>query len=135
MYWSSSGLVNNPTTPYGNILDLIRVDAAGNTQEYANLTPMCSGQPLSNCLYMGLGALFIPVDHYYDNRHILQLDELPQDTPTLVGYIYGGLVSTGQDIFGASPNAVTNQVYEVYVTPSKVGAVNWQNITNLYLGN
>lgn len=136
LYWSTTGLVNDNTTPYGNILDLISSDAAGNVQEYANLQPLCSGQPLASCLYMGLAAEFIPVPAYYDSRYILQLDQLPQNTPTLIGYIYGGLLSTEQDIFvsGPGPSFATNKVYAVYIVPSGSGTVNWQNITNLYPG-
>lgn len=135
LYWATSGLVYDNTTPLGNILDLITTDSSGNVQEYANFQPMCSGQPLSSCLYMGLSAHFIPVADYYDTRGILQLDQLPQNTATLVGYIYGGLLSPVQNIFGTTSDYVTNQVYEVYVTPSKVGTVSWLNVTNLFPGN
>lgn len=135
LYWASNGLNYDNTTPYGNILDLISADASGTVQEYANLTPLCSGQPLASCLYMGLAAHFIPIDTYYDSRGILQLDQLPESGPTLVGYVYAGLVSSGQDIFDASPNNATNQVYAVYVTPAGLGPISWRNITNLYPGN
>ncbi len=136
LYWGASGLVNDTTTPYGNILDLISSDGSGNVQEYANLQPMCSGQPLPSCLYMGLAAHFIPVANNYDSRSILQLDQLPQNSSTLVGYVYGGLISTVQNIFVTpDPTSATNKVYAVYVTPSGSGSVNWQNVTNLYPGN
>ena len=134
LYWTTSGLVQNGGTPYGNILDLISADASGNVQEYANIQPLCSGQPLANCLYMGLGAEFVPVDDYYDGRKILQLDQLSRNTPTLVGYIYAGLLSLNQDIFGTNASYPTNQVYAVYAVPEGAGA-NWKNITNLYPGN
>lgn len=133
LYWSASGLVYDNTTPYGNILDLISADAQGVTQEYANLTPVCGGQPLATCLYSGLVANFVAVDQYYDARGMLQLDQLPKNTATLVGYVYGGLVSSTQDIFGF-PNQSTNQVYGVYVNPDGSGRVSWQNVTNQYAG-
>lgn len=133
LYWGESGLVYDDTTPYGNVLDIVSVDASSNVQEYANLTPLCSGKPLSSCLYMGLSAYFIPIETYFDSRGILLLDALPQNTPTLVGYIYGGMTSTDQDIFSTpSPSTVTNQVYAVYVTPSTLGEVNWENVTNMF---
>lgn len=134
LYWTPNGLVNDNTTPYGNILDLISSDAASHVQEYANIQPLCSGQPLSSCIYMGLAAEFIPIENnYYDTRHILQLDQLPQNIATLVGYVYGGLLSPSREIFvSPSPSYATNQIYAVYVTPAGSGAVNWQNITNLY---
>lgn len=139
LYWSTSGLKYDNTTPYGNILDLISADRAGDVREYVNLKPLCSGKPLEKCLYMGLAAAFIPVEKYYDRRGILQLDELPKHAPTLVGYIYGGLVSTSQEIFPNPPNPddnfVTNQVYAVYIEPSVFGKLNWQNVTNQYVQN
>lgn len=145
VYWSPGGLQYDNTTPYGNILGLIRSDGAGNVQEYANFLPVCSGQPLASCLYMGIGAEFIPVDAYFDQRSILQLDQLPANKKTLVGYVYAGLVSTQQDIFALppppsppnppSPTYTSNQVYAVYVTPSEPGALTWKNISNLYPGN
>lgn len=148
LYWATGSslayLAYDNTTPYGNILDLISSGASGNVQEYANLKPMCSGQPLASCLYMGLSAEFIPVNKYYDKRSILQLDQLPPNTQTLVGYIYAGLLSPDQIIFTLppppppnppGPSYPTNQVYAVYVTPEAPLNVDWQNITNLHPGN
>ena len=142
LYWSPTGLVNDATTPYGNILDLIGYDATtGSAQEYANFQPMCSGQPLVSCLYMGLAGIFIPVPNagYYDSRHILQLDMLPRNTNTLIGYVYAGLLSPDQNIFTSvpppnGPSYTTNKVYAVYVTPSGSGPASWKNITNMYPG-
>lgn len=135
LYWAVSGLVYNNTTPLGNIMDLISTDTEGNVQEYVNLQPMCSEKPLAACLYMGLGAHFIRAADYYDARGILQLDQLPPNVSTLIGYIYGGLLSPVQNIFGTTADYVTNQVYEVYVSPSASGTVHWLNITNLFPGN
>ena len=137
LYWGTSGLVYDNSAPYGNILDLISSNAAGNVQEYANLQPLCSGQPVATCLYMGLTAQFIPTaENNYDSRHILQLDQLPQNSPTLVGYIYAGLLSPDRVIFtDPTPSYATNTVYAVYLTPAGSGALNWQNITNMFPGN
>lgn len=135
LYWGTNGLVfDNNNIPFGNVLDLVSADASGNVQEYANTLPLCGGQPLSNCLYMGVAADFIPVSaDYYDSRHILQLDQLPLNTATLVGYIYGGLISPVPNPFFNTPSVAyaTNQVYAVYVTPSGSTSNNWLNITNL----
>jgi hypothetical protein len=63
----------------------------------------------------------------------LQLDALPQNTPTLIGYMYGGMISTVPNPFNDETVAhVTNQVYEVYVTPNGTGANAWVNISGLY---
>lgn len=132
LYWSQDGLVYDNTTPYGNILDLISADHHG-VREYVHFDPMCSDKPLIKCLYMGIGAEFIPANDYYDHRGVLELDELPSHHKTLVGYIYGGLVSYSQEPFDDTDETfVTNQVYEVYVKPSAQGKVDWQNVTNVY---
>ncbi|MFA6301994.1 MAG: hypothetical protein WC627_02535 [Legionella sp.] len=133
LYWENGELVYNIDTNYGNILDLVRSDEHGKGQEYVNVTPIVGASPN---IYIGLVANFLPVDNdtYYDGRGILQLDALPQTTPTLIGYFYGGLIAATQEIFGF-PNQATNQVYAIYVTPSVPGTVNWQNVTNLNSGN
>ena len=133
LYWTVNGLAYDNSTPYGNVLDLISAYATGDVREYVNLTPMCSGQPLANCLYMGLSTEFIRTGNYYDHRDILQLDQLPQNSPTLVGYLYAGLTTPDQDIFPPTGNTtVTNQVYAVYVTPAGSTNVTWQNVTNVF---
>lgn len=130
LYWATSGLVYDDTTPYGNVLDLIRYDSKGKVGEYVNLSPQCSGHPLSACLYMGLSAQFIPVGNFYDARDILQLDELPNDMPTLIGYVYGGLLSTNQEIFGTDASYATNQAYAVYYVPQTIAGIQWENVSN-----
>jgi hypothetical protein len=133
LYWSVDGLKYDPTTPAGNILDLISATPYGDIREYVNLKPMCSGEPLDNCLYMGIGAEFIPADHSYDKTGMLNLDKLPPEGKTLVGYIYGGLISYNQEPFSAPQETfVTNKVYEVYVEPNPHGKVHWQNVTNAF---
>lgn len=130
LYWSTNGLVYDNSTPYGNIMDLITTDDAGRVNEYANLQPLCSGRPLSSCLYMGLMAKFIPEQNHFDSRRVLLLDELSQTTPTLIGYVYAGLLSPVQDIFGTNSDYPTNQVYAVYVVPAAFGTIHWQNVSN-----
>lgn len=133
LYWSTKGLVYDGTTPFGNILDVISRDAVGNVQEFVNLKPVCSGNPLNNCLYMGLLTKFIPMMNYFDGRGILQLDQLHQDNATLVGYLYGGLASYQQEIFTdpiPSPSFASNAVFAVYVIPAGTRVSEWQNVTN-----
>ncbi len=131
LYWSTTGLEYDNTTPYGNILDLIIANTEGEVREYIELDPLCSGKPLNNCLYMGLAAIFIPIEQYYDHRDVLKLDSLPKNTKTLVGYLYGGLISFSQEPF-SDPNTVTNKIYEVYIDPSVEGRANWQDVTNMF---
>ncbi len=134
LYWAESGLMYDNTTPYGNVLDLITSDESSNVREYANLRPVCSGHPISSCLYTGLDSIFVVADDsYYDNRMVLQLDSLG-DSQVLVGYMYGGLISYDQNIFGESNSYASNQVYKVYIKPHPI-TNSWLDITNLYPGN
>ncbi len=137
LYYDSTGnFAREFATPYGNILDLLAIDSSGNVQEYANTQPMCSGNALNNCLYMGLTAAFIRTDgDFFDSRNTLLLDKIPQNTATLVGYLYGGLLSTVQTIFptdgSSSPAVPTNAIYAVYINLAD-SEINWSNITNIY---
>jgi hypothetical protein len=135
LFWGLHGLNYDITAPYGNILDLISSDPWNNAQEFANIQPVCStNSPVQPCgVYMGLGATFIPITNaqYYDARGILQLDQLPAGQATLVGYLYGGLLSVTQVPFTDKLTTVTKDVYEVYVTPpAAANEMQWQNITD-----
>jgi hypothetical protein len=64
---------------------------------------------------------------------MLNLDKLPRDTKTLVGYLYGGLVSTTNQPFSYPDlTAASNQIYAVFVTPNPEGEVDWRNVTDAY---
>jgi hypothetical protein len=133
LFWTTEGLKYDDTTPYGNIMDLISADAHRHVREYVNNQPLCSDQPLENCLYMGIGTEFIPIARYYDHRDILELDQLPAHEKTLVGYIYGGLISFSQEPFTPGQQSfATNNVYGVYVQPHTHGKVNWEDVTNRF---
>lgn len=133
-YWSESGVLTYDlvNVPFGNIIELINYNASNKTvNDYANTQPMCSGLTLANCLYSGADAVFVrESDTYFDYRGILQLDKL--NGTTLVGYLYGGIVSTQLNPFndGVTNNTLaSNQVFAVYITPNS-SSQNWINITN-----
>ena len=69
----------------------------------------------------------------------MQLDQLPANTKTLVGYLYAGLLSPVQDVFSSTPppngpSYTTNTVYAVYLVPAGSGAGTWKNVTNMNPG-
>lgn len=141
MYWSNNSttknLISDNTTPYGNIMGLISIPAKSSKQEFANKMPICleysSSAPCD--FYMGLGAVFIPTGNYYDNHSILQLDTLTNDD-TMVGYLYGGIISESNTIFVPGPlpqNGVraANIIYEVHIDKNIQNSNEfWQNLNN-----
>lgn len=76
---------------------------------------------------LGSSSEFIPVDQYYDEMEILQLETLPF-SKILVGYIYGGIESSEENIFfinDGTLSSASNTIFKVYLTK---GATNDQEI-------
>lgn len=76
--------------------------------------------------FLGSGAEFIPLEsNYYNNKEILKLNDLPQ-TKTLVGYIYGGIESSQENIFfinDGTQSWASNAIFEVYIEKDTVSAI------------
>lgn len=69
---------------------------------------------------VGSGAEFIPVEEYYFPREILDLNAITQNK-TLVGYIYGGIESSGENIFFTNDGTqswASNVIFKVYINKS-----------------
>jgi hypothetical protein len=69
---------------------------------------------------VGPGAEYIPVDMYYDTNDILDINSVPQ-TKTLVGYVYGGIESSAENIFfvnDGTQSAASNVIFKVYINKS-----------------
>jgi len=66
---------------------------------------------------VGAGAEFIPVDNYF-SEEILDFNVLPANSKTLVGYIYGGINSSAENIFfvnNGTESFASNVIFKVYV--------------------
>lgn len=69
--------------------------------------------------YMGSEGVFIhssSVPMYNANYDIINYNAIPAGKTTLIGYIYGGIVSKGTAWGPTNPTASSNMVYEVYLT-------------------
>ncbi|MDB3907724.1 T9SS type A sorting domain-containing protein [Crocinitomicaceae bacterium] len=69
---------------------------------------------------VGSGAEFIPSDQYFLPREILDLNTVPQ-TKTLIGYIYGGIESSQENIFfinDGTQSSASNVIFKVYLNKS-----------------
>ncbi len=72
---------------------------------------------------VGAGAEFIPVDNYF-SEEIIDFNALPENSKTLVGYIYGGIQSTDLNIFfinGGTQSFASNTIFKVYIDNTVVG--------------
>lgn len=71
---------------------------------------------------VGSGAEFIPVEDYFIDDEILDLNAVPS-TKTLIGYIYGGIESTAENIFFVNTGVesfASNVIFKVYINKSIV---------------
>jgi hypothetical protein len=69
--------------------------------------------------YMGSEGVFISapnVPMYNSSYDIINYNAIPAGKTTLIGYIYGGIVSSGTAWGPTNPTASSNMVYEVYIT-------------------
>ena len=75
--------------------------------------------PIEMPILLGAGAEFIPnknIPHY--NNEVLKLDKITADS-TLVGYIYGGIISSAKNIFFTNKgveSSASSQIFKVYLT-------------------
>ena len=71
---------------------------------------------------LGSGAEFIPItdNSIYIGNEIVALNSLPQER-TLIGYIFGGIESTQENIFfinNGTQSSASNQIFKVFITKS-----------------
>lgn len=110
-YYDSGGvLVQDNNVPFVKTIARVTRNSAGTMAEYK--------LPVEMPGLLGAGAEFIPAQDIpqYPNN-VLKLDELTADT-TLVGYIYGGISSTGANIFFINTgveSSASSQIFKVYV--------------------
>lgn len=75
---------------------------------------------------LGSGAEFIPLDNneFFTVEGILKINEL-SDGDTLIGYIYGGIESTQENIFfinNGTQSSASNQIFKVFINKNLLGA-------------
>ncbi|QRM90622.1 T9SS type A sorting domain-containing protein [Lacinutrix sp. WUR7] len=89
--------------------------------------------------FLGAGAEFIPLNNNtnYLTNEIVDINNLQEDT-TLVGYIFGGIESTQENIFfinDGTQSSASNLAFKVFINKSSLSvdevALNSNNIYNL----
>ncbi len=118
-YFDSLGtLVQDNNVPFVKTIALVTRNANGNMAEYK--------LPIEMPALLGAGAEFIPIENvpHYKNE-VIKLDELTTDT-TLVGYIFGGIMSNAPNIFNINTGAessASSQIFKVFVIKNAVTVI------------
>ena len=111
-YYDSAGIrIQDDNVPFVKTIARVTRDANGNMTE----TKLSVEMPA----LLGAGSEFIPVETLprYKNA-VLKLDELP-NSPTVIGYIYGGISSTAANILwfnNGTQSAASSQIFKVTLT-------------------
>lgn len=131
-FYDSLGiLVQDNNVPFVKTIARVTRQTDGSMAEYK--------LPVEMPALLGASSEFIPLETlpHFDNE-VIKLDDLAGDT-TLVGYIYGGITSTAQNIFWintGTESSASSQIYKVFVvknTSSTIDALNSQSTGTLHL--
>jgi len=125
-YYDQNGtLIDDENVPFVKTISLVTRDANGAMTEQ-NLN-------LQMPAFLGSGAEFIPVENVsYTNSEVLELNTLPSGQPTLVGYIYGGIESSQENIFfinDGTQSWASNRLFKVYIEPNASIGIETRGIT------
>ena len=131
-YYDNMGvLIQDNNVPFVKTIARVTRDSKGIMSEYKLPVEMPS--------LLGAGAEFIVVpDISIYKNEVIKLDDLSDDS-TLVGYIYGGISSTGANIFftnDGTQSSASSQIFKVYVSKNKTSNIhqlNKQSISSLKL--
>ncbi len=116
-YYDNNGtLVQDNDVPFVKTIARVTRNQNGVMSEYK--------LPIEMPSLLGAGSEFIANENLarFDNE-IFKLDSLTADT-TLLGYIYGGISSTGINIFftnDGSQSSASSQIFKVYLINSELG--------------
>lgn len=115
-YYDSVGvLVQDNNVPFVKTIARVTRNASGVMSEYK--------LPIEMPSLLGAGSEFIPIKtlpHY--NNEVFKFDDFTDDT-TLVGYIYGGISSTGSNVFFVNTgveSVASSQIFKVYIIKNAV---------------
>ncbi|MFM1875694.1 MAG: hypothetical protein RL266_1431 [Bacteroidota bacterium] len=125
-YYDQNGtLVDDDNVPFVKTMSVVSRDANGTMTEQNLSLQMPS--------FLGSGAEFIPAAGIsYANQHILNLNLLSNGQPTLVGYIYGGIESSAENIFfinDGTQSWASNRLFKVYIEPNAFTAIDAHSVT------
>jgi len=114
-YDNNGMLVQDNNVPFVKTIARVTRDASGTMAEYK--------LPVEMPALLGAGAEFIPLENLptYPNG-VIALDSL-SNNPTLLGYIYGGISSTAQNIFFTNTGTQSSASSQIFKVSLQKGAV------------
>lgn len=125
-YYDQSGtLIDDENVPFVKTISLVTRDGNGAMVEQNLAIQMPA--------FLGSGAEFMPVQSVdYENGEVLNLNALNPSEPTLVGYIYGGIESTAENIFfinTGTQSVASSRLFKVYITASASTGIEGNTVT------
>jgi hypothetical protein len=129
---NQNNLVEDIDIPFVKTISRVTRFSDGSMQEYdLNYIEMPT--------LVGSGSEFIPINEFYNSHEILRINEIPQQK-TLVGYIYGGIESTAENIFfvnNGTQSSASNVIFKVFINKSIVSteevSLTGKNVLNIEL--
>lgn len=119
---STGNLIDDENVPFVKTISLVTRHSNGNMDETQLELQMPS--------FLGSGAEFIPLEGVpYLNTDILDLNALPEGQSTLVGYIYGGIESSAENIFFINTGTqswASGRLFKVFITKTLTGIAGTQ---------
>jgi hypothetical protein len=119
-YYDSNGtLVQDNNVPFVKTIARVTRDQNGTMSEFK--------LPIEMPSLLGTGSEFIinPSLTTFNNE-VIKLDDITQDS-TLLGHIYGGISSTGLNIFftnNGTQSSASSQIFKVYLVKNELGLDN-----------
>ncbi|UKN03035.1 T9SS type A sorting domain-containing protein [Paracrocinitomix mangrovi] len=115
-YDTTGTLVEDTEVPFVKTISKVTRLSDGSMSEYA------LGYVQMPAL-LGSGAEFIPTGDYLIDNDIIDINAIPQ-AKTLIGYVYGGIESTAENIFfinDGSQSSASTTIFKVYVNKAIAG--------------
>lgn len=124
-YDVNGNLVDDQNIPFVKSISLVTRHATGSMIE-TQLELQMPG-------FLGSGAEFMPIETVsFLNTEILELNALQPDERTLVGYIYGGIESSQENIFlinNGTQSWASGRLFKVYITVTNATGVGAADVT------
>jgi hypothetical protein len=126
-YYDNAGtLTQDNNVPFVKTIARVTRDSNGKMAEFK--------LPVEMPALLGAGSEFIPnTDIPHFNNEVLKLDRITEDS-TLVGYIFGGISSSGANIFFTNTglqSTASSQIFKVYITNNNLLSVHQLNAQSI----
>lgn len=121
-YDEDGTLVQDNNVPFVKTIARVTRNSQGQMAEYK--------LPIEMPALMGAGAEFIPIPNIpqFDNE-VFKLDDITEER-TLIGYIYGGISSSAENIFftnDGTQSSASSQIFTVFLTKNVILSVDKLN--------